>query len=262
MGVATHLSNHGPDGPLTATSDSQQTPSNHSEATTSDIGHRLSNAALHDHPTLGVGYSSALHGTSQVSPHSPYPTDIRPHIQDGHLLQSNFPMAMVNTGGIPPQSSGSLWDASLNVSPGPSWWIGYDFDLEALNTSVSATMDMVEPLFQPQAPFNVVQQLPRNDFPRRNDGHRKQRATNDMVKRSWFTQLDDMELDEDINGGHTTGQMTPATEVDRYGIDDNFRARVSLKLKPRTNDDPLPSVRYLVSSFTFTSTASPSKLTE
>jgi len=261
IGVATHLSNHGPDGPLAATSDSQQTPSNHSEATTGDIGHRLSNAALQDHLTLGVGYPSALHDTSQASPHSPCRTDNRSHIQDEHLLQTNFPMAMVNSGGIPPQSSGSLWDATRNLSPGPSWWIGYDFDLEALNTSVSATMDMVEPLFQPQIPFNAVQHLPRTDFPRRNNGHGKQRSTNNVVQKSWFTQLDDIELDEDITGGHTTGQMTPATEVDRYGIDDNFRARVSLKLKSRTNDDPLPSVRYLVGPFPLTSAVSLPKLT-
>ena len=135
------------------------------------------------------------------------------------------------------------------MSPGPSWWIGYDFDLEALNTSVSATMDMVEPLFQPQIPFSVVQQMPRHDLPRSTHSQRGRRSMNDMVKRSWFTQLDDTEFDDDTNGngGPTTGQMTPATDADRYGIDDNFRARVSLKLKPRTNDDPLPSVRYLVS---------------
>lgn len=249
--VATHLSSHGPDGPLTATSDSQNTPSNHSETTNSDLGNRLSNAGLHDHSTaLGVGYSGvgALHDAS--SSHSPYQHNVVPtHIQDeqAHLLQNNFPMAMV-TGSIPPQSSGNLWEASL-LSPGPSWWIGYDFDLEALNTSVSATMDMVEPLFQPQVPFNVVQQIPRPDLPRGLHGQRGRRSMNDVVKKSWFTQLDDTELDEDTNGngGPATGQMTPAADADRYDIDDNFRARVSLKLKPRTNDDPLPSVRYLVS---------------
>lgn len=255
-GVATHLLGHGPDGLLSAISDSQPAPSNHSEALTGEIGHRLSSAALQDPPTLGVGYLNAVHDASQASPHTPYQTENHSHIQDEHLLQNSFPMALVKSRGIPPQSSGSLWDASLNLSPGPSWWIGYDFDLEALNTSVSATMDMVEPLFQPQIPFNVVQQSPRTDSLRRNYGHRKQRSTNDIVKKSWFTHLDEMELDEDINGPQTTGQMTPATEADRYGIDDNFRARVSLKLKPRTNDDPLPSVRYLVRPFPVISTVS------
>lgn len=251
LGIATHLSSNGPEGPLTATSDPQQTPSNHSETTNSDIGGRLSNAGLQDHSVaLGVGYGAVngVHGSSHASSQSPYQHNIPTHIQDeqNRLLQGNYPIAMVNNSSMPPQSSGHLWDASL-MSPGPSWWIGYDFDLDALNTSVSATMDMVEPLFQPQIPFNVVQQIPRPELPRGLDGHRKPRSTNDIVKRSWFTQIDDVEADEDTNGGHATGQMTPATDADRYGIDDNFRARVSLKLKPRTNDDPLPSVKYLVS---------------
>ena len=232
-------------------SNTLQSPENPSSETDTDMTGQLSNTALHIHPSgplVDFNPVNGLHNRPQLPGTNSYaPNDgTRQNQNEAQLLRNDFSIAMINASGAPLHASNHLWDPSL-VSPGPSWWIGYDFDLEALNTSVSATMDMDEPLFQPQMHPNVIQDIPRPDLPRRAEAQRKQKSVNDIIKRSWFTQLEDVEADEDLDAGTTTGQMTPATEAEQYDLDDNFRTRVSLKLRPRTNDDPLPSTNYLVS---------------
>lgn len=166
--------------------------------------------------------------------------------QQTQLIQSDFSMPLGDHNHLSPLSNDNLWGASI-MSPGPSWLIGYDFDLEALNSAstVPATMEMGEPLFQPHIPFNVIPNLLDSESSRRSAIQRRQRPINDVVKKSWFSQTEDIEDDEDGHRVAATGQTTPAIGANQYDVDDNFRTRVSLKLKPRTNDDPLPSNNFL-----------------
>ena len=233
-------------------SNTLHSPSNHSSETDTDMTGQLSSTALHIRssvPLVDFSPVNGLHNRPQVSGNNSFASNggtAQNQNEQAQLLQNDFSIAMINAGGAPLHANNNLWDPSL-VSPGPSWWIGYDFDLDALNTSVSATMDMGEPLFQPQMHPNIIQDIPRPDLPRRAEAQRKQKSVNDIIKRSWFTQLEDVEADEDIEAGTATGQMTPTTEAEQYDLDDNFRTRVSLRLRPRTNDEPLPSTNYLVS---------------
>lgn len=166
--------------------------------------------------------------------------------QQTQLIPGDFSMPLGDHNHLSPLSNDNLWGASI-MSPGPSWLIGYDFDLEALNSAstVPATMEMGEPLFQPHIPFNVMPNLLDSESSRRSAIQRRQRPINDVVKKSWFSQTEDIEDDEDGHRGAATGHTTPAIGANQYDVDDNFRTRVSLKLKPRTNDDPLPSNNFL-----------------
>ncbi|TKA66028.1 hypothetical protein B0A49_08116 [Cryomyces minteri] len=73
------------------------------------------------------------------------------------------------------------------------------------------------------------------------------RTVNEVVRRSWFTHISDAEGDDEAHGGSmdVARQITPSAAADRYDVDDSFRNSVSLKLRGRTNDDPLPSTNYL-----------------
>lgn len=166
--------------------------------------------------------------------------------QQTQLIPGDFSLPLGDHNHLSPLSNDNLWGASI-MSPGPSWLIGYDFDLEALNSAstVPATMETGEPLFQPHIPFNVMPNTLESESSRRVAMQRRQRPTNDVVKKSWFSQTEDMDDDEDGHRVAATGQTTPAIGANQYDVDDNFRTRVSLRLKPRTNDDPLPSNNFL-----------------
>jgi hypothetical protein len=49
-----------------------------------------------------------------------------------HHARESFSALLGNTTSVSPNSANNLWGASL-MSPGPSWLVGYDFDLEALH---------------------------------------------------------------------------------------------------------------------------------
>lgn len=161
-----------------------------------------------------------------------------------HYLGGTFPGLMEDATGVSPLSANNLWGASL-MSPGPSWLVGYDFDLEALNTSVSATMGITEPLFQSQISRSAVPTLPQSQVPPKQDAPTDQNVANDSVRRGWFSHIDQLD-DEDDHGRTASGQMTPVTASNRYDIGDSFRHKISQRLRARTNDEPLPSTNFLV----------------
>jgi hypothetical protein len=161
-----------------------------------------------------------------------------------HFMIDSFPLLTGNATGVSPLSANNLWGASL-MSPGPSWLIGYDFDLEALNTSVSATMGITEPLFQPQINRTAVPSVPHSEVAPGGEMHAEQKIANDSVRRGWFSHIDQLD-DEDDHGGFTAGQMTPVTTRNQYDIGDSFRHKISQRLRARTNDEPLPSTKFLV----------------
>ena len=140
------------------------------------------------------------------------------------------------------------------MSPGPSWLIGYDFDIEALNTSVAAIMETGEqaPLLFQQSNnnFGVAPDNMSPNYSAIEAAQQQQRFMKEVVRRSWFTRSSEMENEElsHTAGATGTGTLTPTAGANGYDVDDNFRTRVSQQLKPRTADHPLPSTNYLVSS--------------
>ena len=197
-----------------------------------------------------VGYSihDNISGSSRAPERALFGQDVtvQGQGQQTQIMPGDFSIPLADHNHVSPLSNDNLWGASI-MSPGPSWLIGYDFDLEALNSAstVPATMEMGEPLFQPHIPFTVMPNIPEPDPSRRAGMQRKQWPINDVVKKSWFSQTEDMEDEEDGHRAAATGQTTPAIGANQYDVDDNFRTRVSLRLKPRTNDDPLPSNNFL-----------------
>ena len=241
--------------------DGQTSGTNSHQSHQSPTGRRTnSNASLNGtsshHPSqshdmvASVGYP--LHDNVSSSSRAPerslfgQDVPVQGQGQQTQLIPPEFSIPLGDHNHISPLSNDNLWGASI-MSPGPSWLIGYDFDLEALNSAstVSATMEMGEPLFQPHMPFNVMPNMPEPDSSRGAEMQRRQRPISDIVKKSWFSQTEDMEDEEDNYKATATGQTTPAMGANQYDVDDNFRTRVSLKLKPRTNDDPLPSNNFL-----------------
>lgn len=167
-----------------------------------------------------------------------------------HHFYGNNLLAQLSEGsGLSPLSEeNNIWGGTA-MPAGPSWLVGYDFDLEALNTSVSATMDIAQPLFQhpSQIPFALMESNSESETIPVVEGQRKQRNTEDLVKKGWFSQIKQAENEDILHGGPATRLQTPtAGGEDQYDVGDNFRTRVSLKLDSRTKDEPLPSTKYLV----------------
>lgn len=161
-----------------------------------------------------------------------------------------FSMLAGNTDGVSPLSANNPWGASL-MSMGPVWLTDYDFDLEALNTSVSAAVETAEPLFQSHNNRNLAQNMPPSEVIREGEVRRDPRIANDNIRRGWFSHIDRLN-EEDDHGGLASGQLTPATTGDQYDIGDSFRHRIYQRLKARTIDEPLPSTQFLVGSTWFT----------
>lgn len=156
----------------------------------------------------------------------------------------SIPLSIIN--GDSPLSANYLWGDSL-ISSGPPWLIGYDFDLEALNTSVSATLDISQPLFQSRVGFQNIQPILEGQADLAAEVQQRCKPGTDKVRASWFNQIEPDGLEDATHGGTNTGQLTPVTDGNQYDIGDNFRSRITARLKAPTYDDPLPSTKFLVS---------------
>lgn len=241
------------DGPASVSSSHQshQSPSDQLATSNSTLNGTSSHGALQNHdlvPSVGYPIHDNVGNASRAPERTLFGRDVtvQGQGQQTQLIPSDFSMPLGDHNHVSPLSNDNLWGASI-MSPGPSWLIGYDFDLEALNSAstVPATMESGEPLFQPHIPFSVMPSIVESESSSRAAMQRRQRPINDVVKKSWFSQTEDMEDEEDGHRVATTGQTTPVIGANQYDVDDNFRTRVSLRLKPRTNDDPLPSNNFL-----------------
>lgn len=166
--------------------------------------------------------------------------------EQSQYFTGNFPTASFHGSDTSPFSDTNFWGASW-MSPGPSWLVGFDFDLNALNTSVLATMDMEQPplLFpSTQHTHSVHSEHQQPTTTPHVEIQKKQRFMDDVMKRSWFTRVRDVDSDDEF-GKYTSGRNTPAITTERYDVDDSFRERVSLKLKPKPNNHPLPPANFL-----------------
>ncbi|KAF4632368.1 hypothetical protein G7Y89_g5752 [Cudoniella acicularis] len=122
-----------------------------------------------------------------------------------------------------------------------SWLNGYDFDLQALNTSVATAIEVNEPLFQPQPDPTAISQELHLGMMAVNGSRRK--VANDEVRRKWFCHLETQ--DGEIDSGLITGQSTPVNAGVRYDIGDKFRFSIAQRLRAHVNDEPLPSTNFL-----------------
>jgi hypothetical protein len=219
----------------------------YSESSETDITNSLSSST----PTIPVGALTTNNAvdTPQSTPASAYysNTPLYTGNEEAQLLQTSLSVGIADPTAV--QGHG-VWETPI-VSPGPNWWLAYNFDLDALNTSVSATMDLGGPLFQHHQTFEEAGLMPGPDVVRRPDIQRVKRPINDVVKRSWFTQIEGANNEEDHTSISATRPLTPVTDRERHELDDNFRTSVSLRLRPRINDDPLPSTIYLVRQHCF-----------
>lgn len=143
----------------------------------------------------------------------------------------------------------TFWEP-LTISPGPLWWTGYDFDLDALNTSVAVPMETDIPLFQPTTTNVFIPELlsPSSKASEQDLMQLGQRSAHDMVKEGWFTKVNGIRRNDESHDGVTMMHIVPASSTDQYNVDDNFRHRVALTLKERISEEPLPSTNYLVRS--------------
>ena len=123
-----------------------------------------------------------------------------------------------------------------------SWLNGYDFDLQALNSSVATAIEVNEPLFQPQSVPAAISQEHHLGITAVNGSRRK--VANDEVRRKWFCHLETQ--DGEVESGLITGQSTPINAGVRYDIGDNFRFSIAQRLRAHVNDEPLPSTNFLV----------------
>jgi hypothetical protein len=150
----------------------------------------------------------------------------------------SMPLPVIN--GDSPLSANNIW-------ADPPWLIGYDFDLDALNTSVSATLNISQPLFQSRIGCQNIQPILEGQLDFATETQQRYNSGNDKVRASWFTQIE-LEGIEDVTHSDTnTRQLTPVTDRNQYDIGDNLRSRITARLRAPTFDDPLPSTKFLVS---------------
>jgi hypothetical protein len=162
-------------------------------------------------------------------------------------VQDPFSMSMPNNSGVSPLTNNTL-EASF-ISTGPSWLHGYNFDLEALNTSVSTTWDSAQPLFQSHLAFQDPQPIVEDQLALTAEAQRRQRSSTDQIRKGWFTQIQDKRNSDESRFGTNVGSPAPVTTREQYEIGDSFRHGISARLRASIVDEPLPSARYLVCYF-------------
>jgi hypothetical protein len=159
-------------------------------------------------------------------------------------IQDPFSISMPSNNGVSPSTNNTL-EASF-ISAGPSWLIGYDFDLEALNTSVSTTWDTDQPLFQSNLAFQEPHPIVEDQLVMNAGAHQRQRLATEQIRKRWFTQIQDKRNSDESRPGTNLGSPAPIAVGEQYEIGDSFRHRISARLRAPIFDEPLPSARYLV----------------
>ena len=171
-----------------------------------------------------------------------------PNAYHGNQLLNNYSLNGVQPIPIENPPNLGFWGESY-VSSGPSWLVGDDFDLEALNSSVTPMIKPDMPLFRIQSrlqtPNNCGPDL--SVSPRTADVDTREKLMND-VHNSWFTQVENTSHEVGPSSVAFTSPATPETSPDRCDVDERYRAGLSEMLRPRLCEDPLPSTDYLVCS--------------
>jgi hypothetical protein len=140
-------------------------------------------------------------------------------------------------------SQPEFWSMEVE-SQYPSWHIGEDFDLHAFNNSLLAPMFVDESAWRvsPEGQGGVAQ-TPR--------GGPQSPSVNSMeiIQGLWITKADDNSRNKDAVSYSVapTRPITPTTMSSAgNGVDERYRDDLSMRLRPRWKEDPLPSTGFLV----------------
>ncbi len=126
----------------------------------------------------------------------------------------------------------------------PSWHIGEDFDLQAFNTSLLAPMFVDESAWRVASPEGQGGMVATP----RLGPHSPSATSMEVIQGLWITKADDNSRKNDglSYSVAPTRPITPTTMSSANGVDDRYREDLSMRLRPRWKEDPLPSTEFLV----------------
>ncbi|CZR69508.1 uncharacterized protein PAC_19408 [Phialocephala subalpina] len=199
-------------------------------------------AAPASRPTVASSQFSTADHSQNIGDFYSAPTT-HENVGVNSYVQDPFSMSMPNNSDVSPLTNNTL-EASF-IYACPSWLIGYEFDLEALNTSVSTTWDTTQPLFQSHLAFQDPQPIVEDQLALIAEAQRRQRSATDQIRKGWFTQIQDKRNSNESRFGTNVGSPAPVAAGEQYEIGDSFRHRISAQLQAPISDEPLPSTRYL-----------------
>ena len=174
----------------------------------------------------GSGFSESLRADVQPSNNVSLDAAAIPQ----HQQQSEY-------NGIPPSILNTptdldLWDLGLNAHE-PSWLLGEDFDIDALNYSIDATI----------SGWGHTNPAPSADQRRMYDAANTLYQINSvpssstpgaMVQQNWYTKV-----------ASEAPPRRPSQPADQDQVDEAYRTDLSNRLRPRMSDDALPSADFL-----------------
>lgn len=167
-------------------------------------------------------------------------------LQNGVLNPSiQQPLAETQSGGFTLSPHGEIWNTAPDSSY-PSWLIGDDFDIEAFN------MALLAPMFVDQSGWQTAMpEMNSNIAATSRVRTQSQSVTSmDVIQGLWITKTDSNVRTDNGNSYSVapTRPMTPSmVSPGGTAVDDRYREDLSLKLRPRWKEDPLPSTGFLVS---------------
>lgn len=159
-------------------------------------------------------------------------TDIASHAsgREAEFSSSVITPSVFNHFTMDPQGTANSWDMNANQVPG--WFVGDDFDLTALNSSIMGPVQDQLPQFPSIGP---------EPTPPATDDHTDYtpiavvERKEDVVSRHWLTYL------ATDRSGLNTPDVPEQTQVD-----DAHRESLSRQLQQRVQNEPLPSTDFLV----------------
>lgn len=146
---------------------------------------------------------------------------------------------------FPFSSQIDLWN--LQNESFPSWHVGDDFDLEAFN------MCLGSPSLVDQFPWHAEATAAEdgNHATTRIEAQGPSAPSMEDIQGLWITKADNYSWKNDGNHWYSVALTRPITPtIDSPSgntVDERYREDLSLKLRPRWKDDPLPSTEFLVS---------------
>ncbi|PYI02791.1 hypothetical protein BO78DRAFT_400312 [Aspergillus sclerotiicarbonarius CBS 121057] len=162
-------------------------------------------------------------------------------LNDASLLIPSVPDP-ITSGSEPsvpqPMAGMSLHDSMLEVDPN-TWFLGADFDVNVLDFSISSAISewaQIPPTPNMLGPVGLEE-------PRRSVLDEDASHPADIVRRRWFTCLSPPEPNRSVY--RSNGSLIDSPHQGRIDADDNYRAGLSQRLKPRMHDEALPSAEQL-----------------
>lgn len=124
--------------------------------------------------------------------------------------------------------------------------ISDDFDLDAFNASLSL------PVFVDQSAWHMQPALQNGQSPSESNEETQMLTAPSMdeIQSLWITKMEENLCNNDANASYSvcpTRPMTPTTDrSSATTVDDSYRNDLSLRMRPRWKEHPLPSTEFLV----------------